>query len=178
MSAERKRIIIEEINYWKDHKLLPEEQCNFLLALYTQGEGQERHLQTTYKRPFIIYLLLLILLIPFSIIITNFTQISLTLQIILMILFLSFSSLSYYLFKKHQFQYTFVALLTTLILLLFTTVFVVNHFFVNPFVLPVIILMNFIGWFVFGRWQKLKLLQIISVISFIFTCFYIIFQFT
>src|SRR5690625_4344381 len=91
MSAERKRIIIEEINYWKDHKLLPEEQCNFLLALYTQGEGQERHLQTTYKRPFIIYLLLLILLIPFSIIITNFTQISLTLQIILMILFLSFS---------------------------------------------------------------------------------------
>lgn len=178
MSAERKKIIIEEINYWKDHKLLPEEQCNFLLALYTQGEGNDQHLETTYERSFIIYLLLLILLIPFSIIITNFMQISLTFQVLLMILFISFSSLSYYLFKKHQFQYTIIALLTTLILILFTTVFVVNHFFVHSFVLPVIILINFIGWYIFGHWQKIKLLQIISVTSFIFTCFYIIFQFT
>lgn len=39
MSLQRKQIIINEISFWKKNKLLPEHYCDFLLALYAQGEN-------------------------------------------------------------------------------------------------------------------------------------------
>lgn len=38
MNAQRKKIIMTEINYWKSNKLLPEHYCDFLITLYAQGE--------------------------------------------------------------------------------------------------------------------------------------------
>ena len=38
----RKQIIISEIKYWKQNKLLPEHYCDFLITLYAQGEENER----------------------------------------------------------------------------------------------------------------------------------------
>ncbi|QTD41670.1 hypothetical protein [Sporosarcina sp. Te-1] len=38
MNAQRKRIIITEIQYWKQNKLLPEHYCDFLITLYARGE--------------------------------------------------------------------------------------------------------------------------------------------
>ncbi|MFV8826681.1 hypothetical protein [Alkalihalobacterium sp. APHAB7] len=43
MNQERKEIIIKEIKYWKQTRLLPEQYCNFLLTLYSEGE--EEHLK-------------------------------------------------------------------------------------------------------------------------------------
>lgn len=42
MSVQRKQIIINEIAFWKKNKLLPEHYCDFLTALYAQGEGEEK----------------------------------------------------------------------------------------------------------------------------------------
>ncbi|MFK2824392.1 hypothetical protein QYG89_01605 [Bacillus sp. B190/17] len=39
MKQEKKHIIIEEIHFWKDHHMLPNHYCDYLLTLYTQGEG-------------------------------------------------------------------------------------------------------------------------------------------
>lgn len=41
MNAQRKKIIMAEIHYWKQNKLLPEHYCDFLLTLYTQGEEEQ-----------------------------------------------------------------------------------------------------------------------------------------
>lgn len=41
MSLQRKQIIMNEIAFWKKNRLLPEHYCDFLLALYAQGENQE-----------------------------------------------------------------------------------------------------------------------------------------
>ena len=41
MSVQRKKIITTEIKYWKQHNLLPEHYCDFLLTLYTEGEEVE-----------------------------------------------------------------------------------------------------------------------------------------
>lgn len=41
MNAQRKKIIMAEINYWKQNKLLPEHYCDFLLTLYTQGDHEQ-----------------------------------------------------------------------------------------------------------------------------------------
>ena len=41
MNEQRKKIIVAEIKYWKQSKLLPDQYCDFLLALYSQGDQQE-----------------------------------------------------------------------------------------------------------------------------------------
>lgn len=41
MNAQRKKIIMTEINYWKQNKLLPEHYCDFLITLYTQGNHEQ-----------------------------------------------------------------------------------------------------------------------------------------
>lgn len=41
MNEQRKKIIVAEIKYWKQSKLLPDQYCDFLLALYSQGDEKE-----------------------------------------------------------------------------------------------------------------------------------------
>ncbi len=43
MTNHRKQIILNEITFWKQNKLLPEHYCDFLMTLYTEGayEGDE-----------------------------------------------------------------------------------------------------------------------------------------
>jgi uncharacterized membrane protein YcjF (UPF0283 family) len=41
MNDQRKKIIMAEINYWKQNKLLPEHYCDFLITLYTQGDHDQ-----------------------------------------------------------------------------------------------------------------------------------------
>ncbi|MGM9950610.1 MAG: hypothetical protein ACI33P_10810 [Lysinibacillus sp.] len=40
MANQRKQIIINEITFWKQNKLLPSHYCDFLMTLYTEGEYQ------------------------------------------------------------------------------------------------------------------------------------------
>lgn len=40
MANQRKQIILNEIAFWKQNKLLPEHYCDFLMTLYTEGEYQ------------------------------------------------------------------------------------------------------------------------------------------
>ncbi|WP_404403929.1 hypothetical protein [Jeotgalibacillus malaysiensis] len=40
MDKKRKETIVQEINYWKQNKLLPDAYCDFLMNLYTSGEGE------------------------------------------------------------------------------------------------------------------------------------------
>lgn len=41
MNEQRKKIVIAEIKYWKQSKLLPDHYCDFLLTLYSGGEDEE-----------------------------------------------------------------------------------------------------------------------------------------
>ncbi|AXH98986.1 hypothetical protein DV702_04110 [Sporosarcina sp. PTS2304] len=41
MTKEKKQLIISEIRYWKENKLLPEHYCDFLITLYAQGENPD-----------------------------------------------------------------------------------------------------------------------------------------
>ncbi|MEK4065574.1 hypothetical protein [Peribacillus sp. FSL R5-0717] len=36
MDEMRKKIIIQEINSWKESRMLPEQYCNYLLALWSR----------------------------------------------------------------------------------------------------------------------------------------------
>ena len=41
MSNQKKQIIMNEITFWKQNKLLPEHYCDFLMTLYSEGKQQE-----------------------------------------------------------------------------------------------------------------------------------------
>ena len=47
MNVQRKKIIMAEINYWKQNKLLPEHYCDFLITLYTEGDHEQEISATT-----------------------------------------------------------------------------------------------------------------------------------
>lgn len=45
MSNEKKKIIVNEITFWKQNKLLPEHYCDFLMTLYTGGDHENEGLK-------------------------------------------------------------------------------------------------------------------------------------
>lgn len=47
MSNQRKKIILNEITFWKQNKLLPEHYCDFLSTLYTEGNHGEEQAKPT-----------------------------------------------------------------------------------------------------------------------------------
>ncbi|AZB43656.1 hypothetical protein CEF21_15815 [Bacillus sp. FJAT-42376] len=85
-NSERKQIIIDEINHWKSSRLLPETYCDFLLALYTGGNGNigKQKKKFGYLIPCFILLVL-----PASLFI-YFTEMNHSLQIALLSLFTIF----------------------------------------------------------------------------------------
>jgi hypothetical protein len=75
MTNQRKQIIINEITFWKQNKLLPEHYCDFLMTLYTEGQHVENDIKGNAKKsvrartqrnirlPYLIFPLIAILLI-------------------------------------------------------------------------------------------------------------------
>ncbi|SNS59250.1 hypothetical protein SAMN05444672_101192 [Bacillus sp. OK838] len=49
MDEMRKKIIIQEINSWKESRMLPEQYCDYLLALYCQGELPPANFDKTWS---------------------------------------------------------------------------------------------------------------------------------
>lgn len=50
MENPKKQIIINEILFWKQNKLLPEHYCDFLMTLYAEGEDIEQQVKIGSKK--------------------------------------------------------------------------------------------------------------------------------
>lgn len=50
MKDSRKKIILNEILFWKQNKLLPEHYCDFLSTLYAEGEDYEEQDDLSHKQ--------------------------------------------------------------------------------------------------------------------------------
>ncbi|WP_339228146.1 hypothetical protein NSQ77_00040 [Oceanobacillus sp. FSL K6-2867] len=95
MASERIAIIVKEIRYWKEHRLLPETYCDYLLALYTNGEAHSEEVDNKVKtRQWtiinVIHLLLALLMVPFSLLVLYFTEFDSFLQLVILLLFFSY----------------------------------------------------------------------------------------
>lgn len=91
MNETRKKIIINEIHYWKKSRILPEQYCNFLLALYTEGEYEQEvssPKRPTFRKQYII----MTAVIVSALIVNYFTEIVPLMQILLFLIFLVFFS--------------------------------------------------------------------------------------
>ncbi|MEK3853115.1 hypothetical protein [Cytobacillus sp. FSL H8-0458] len=89
LEENRKKIIVNELLHWKKSRMLPDQYCDYLLALYTEG-SQPKEIKKR-KNTMVLYLanLILLLLIPISALLIYFTELSITLQTVILILFIS-----------------------------------------------------------------------------------------
>jgi hypothetical protein len=158
MNESRKQIIINEIIYWKKNRLLPEHYCDFLLALYTKGNGLQDQSEKSFLRKNI---LLLFILIPIGIFLFYFTELSLTLQMVsgLILIIMGILLIIYSTKRGMLFQ---IPLIMTAFLLLFISVQItVIHTSGYSFMLYIVLAINCFIWLFTG----IKLKQIYFSIS-------------
>lgn len=156
MNETRKKIIVNEIMNWRKNRMLPEHYCDFLLALYTEGNEPENMREPAaikkihWKNHY-----LFLMLIPLALFLIHFTELSITLQMAFSILFvLTGIIFTFYFFRKGiLLQIPLIA--SALILLLSTVEFISRLFPERLIVLYIIIFLNCFLWLLTG-W-KLKL---------------------
>lgn len=178
MSIERTAVIIKEIQYWKEHRMLPETYCDFLLVLYSKGEELtgDANLTTEVKQSpaIIISMLISLVLIPFSFLVLYFTEFHPTMQLSILLLF-GIYEFWFYLYlirrKKGEAILPLMGLLLLILLISLTaSKFITDH----NFILISLVLINFIVWLIIGRIKKIKFLQILSILCIAFSVFYLI----
>lgn len=164
MDETRKQIIIKEIYYWKEHHLLPEQYCDFLLALYTEGNGIEnkRNKMSNNKKQ-----LLWFLLIPILIFLIYFTELSLILQISFSIIFLFIGTYIIIYFTKKGFFYQ-IPLIFSALFFLFVSVEIIQKLYSSHvFSLYGVLLLNCLIWLVSGIKFKLMYFTISGILGII-----------
>jgi len=159
MNETRKKIIVNEIIYWKKNHLLPEHYCDFLLALYTEGNQQQELKEEKNKLHFWKNHYLFILLIPFTLFFIHFTELPINLQITfsIIVVLAGIVFTLYYLRKGILLQIPLIA--SALILLLSSVEFISRLYPENGKFLYFTLVLNCFLW-LFTGW-KLKLLSFI-----------------
>lgn len=156
MNETRKKIIIQEIKYWKESKLLPERYCDFLLTLYSGGE--ETITPVKKKKKISLHIpLWMFTIIFFTILFVNyFTEIPIGLQITL-------TAISIIIFGYFIYRYIESTLLFQLALVCLALLMLVESVNLIDFIFPqsngalyIVLFVQCAIWFILGR--KLKLL--------------------
>ncbi len=165
--------IVKEIKYWKEHKLLPEVQCDFLLALYTQGDDEQSTTSRKRRKNYFFYvqLFLLVLMVPFSFLVVYFTQFHFILQLSILLICIGYGYFVYRACKKRTSPYRHIAIIIPLVLGLMTTDHLTNVFHFNQLFTLIALIMNFVGWYLLSRTLRLKYLLISSYLALIVLLF-------
>lgn len=165
LSRERKKMIVNEILYWKESRLLPREYCDFLIALYTEGDGIQPKQQLWKKSAFFLDIMLILLMLPLSFLVIYFTQFSPVMQTFIIFLFLLFLSVHIAVFRKNNSIYFHLALIIFLLVFFILSVHLVNLMTeMNRFIQGVVLL-NVLAWVVLGYSKKYHYLTASGIIG-------------
>lgn len=174
MNSSRKEIIISEITYWKQHHMLPEHYCDFLLALYTEGEisaNKKGRDKNVWKNSLIIFLILTAL--GLSVFVIYFTEFNFVLQTMILTSFVVLLLLFGIYYTKKEYWYTFFYIGTAIQLLLLS-VFLNDKLFHNGAgTLCAMIIVNCILWILTGWKLKLYYFIFSGIIGIIVLVIYI-----
>ncbi len=173
MAEERIETIIKEIQYWKKSHLLPREYCDFLLALYTQGDEEAGSLEmeprVAGKRLSAVLTGSTLFLLPLSFLVIYFTEIDPLLQTGLLSTFAIFTFFyGRFLKKRNNFQFHIPVIVGFLILLLLS-VSMFHTFYTNNKIIYLLLLANSLVWVGTGFRLKLYYLIAAGVIGLILT---------
>ncbi|MFJ8245518.1 hypothetical protein [Peribacillus asahii] len=165
MNETRKKIILQEIKYWKQTNLLPEQYCDYLLTLYSRGEEQITPSPKESSRSLAIPLWIFTSLFFLTLFVNYFTEINKGLQITITAFFIiMFGSFIYrYIESAWLLQ---LALVGLALLVLIESVHIVDLVFPNSTgALYMVLLVQCVIWFLVGRRLKLVYFSISGVIG-------------
>ncbi|WP_088041772.1 hypothetical protein [Bacillus sp. EAC] len=173
MDAQRKQIILKEINFWKENRMLPEQYCNYLLSIYSEGESKDNSNKFGYHKLWALLGVIPLFIIPLVTYLLYFTELSLNLQILIfpiifLLLIISSVLLTYKKLIWRHFSYVVIAIIC-LELIVEWVGSITN---LSPIILGCILFANCLIWIVIGFLKKLTYF-IYSGVSLII--FYIIF---
>ncbi|GIN55804.1 hypothetical protein J8TS2_01230 [Lederbergia ruris] len=178
MKDDKKTVLLNEIHFWKENKILPEHYCDYLIALYTQGdESQQPKKRKRNKKIFqweaILPLLLLICIVGMAVI-TYITAISFGMQTLFLSIFVVILIFSWFYFRKKNLN-PMLVYITAAFLLLFYTVQINGAFFENKTMsLYWLLLANCIIWMISGLVGKKLFFTLSGFIAMVFLILLII----
>ncbi|MBM6619271.1 hypothetical protein [Bacillus suaedaesalsae] len=171
MNDIRKQIIIKEIEYWKRNRLLPEQYCNYLLTLYSEGEHEtsERNIKQ-FEKLRVMSPIILLFLLPALFLFIYFNELSFGLQIVLQsaIVFFAVLLALYHSKRKNQLYFTFYTILTLLLFFIVTIDIIEALFRGVPFLIEGTVLIHCALWYGVGKRSNIRLLEISGIIGIVF----------
>lgn len=179
MNDIRKQIIIKEIEYWKQNRLLPEQYCNYLLTLYSEGEHETREhgKRKIWGKILSIFPTILLFLLSALFLFIYFNEMSFGLQIGIQMLIVTVSFFAVIFFaKKNQLYFTFYIILT-LLLLFILTIDVADQFLRNVvFIIEVLVFAHCGVWYWLGKKFKLRFLEISGLVGIVLLLAFIVYK--
>lgn len=173
MDWQRKAIIVSEIKYWKDNRLLPEAYCDYLLALYTKGEEDEQAAGLTENKKrqtemiTLLFILLNALITPIVAFVIIYSNLNLgSIILLLSITFLTTATLSIIAWKRHRINPKYI-LLVFLLNLFILTLIVIYQWITQYWLIITLILGQLLLWIILGFKQKNLLLILLALFGFI-----------
>ncbi|MCM3761487.1 hypothetical protein M3212_11900 [Alkalihalobacillus oceani] len=174
MNEQRKATIINEIKYWKQSKLLPDQYCDYLLTLYTEGEPeleqepeQKRSLPLRFQpnRTLLICIIVQALFL-LALLVIYFTEFPLGLQISSGIFFTIAIILLANQTKRQALALTYVYLLEAAVLFFLITIHAVGTIFAGEAMyIALATFVHCLAWFLIGWKWKLRFFTIASLLG-------------
>lgn len=164
----KKQVIINEIEWWKESHLLPEQYCDYLLALYTEGNADRQGTISSKppKKRFQGWLFSIILLfLPVMLLVIYFTELSFVLQMLLYSLFIlvCLGAALFYI-EKIFFVHGLLSM-AALCLLLLSYEAVSFYFPQNFLILMILLVLHCVLWIITGFRLKIIYFKMAGVIG-------------
>lgn len=172
MSNQKKQIILNEITFWKQNKLLPEHYCDFLTTLYTEG-GEQNEIQGKASQSVMAqqkrktlrkYAAMPIIAIIFIVLLFTIDAVWFV-GIVTAILAIGCLIAAFYVAKKNQLLSPILHLTGALLLLAVTVQISMTYFANNLTLLYVGLLLNCLLWFISGLALKIIYLTISGILG-------------
>ncbi|SDB98680.1 hypothetical protein SAMN05421734_103262 [Pelagirhabdus alkalitolerans] len=173
MDQNRKDTIIREIKYWKDNQLLPDHYCDFLLALYSEGEIEDDETDDVSDKKVrkdvsvfpVLFLMLNLIVVPSVVSLVYFLNVTISFFITLIVITLIIVIGFYYIGSRiHGMSVEYVLGVLLLNLLLISIV-IIEQWIPNVWLSLVIVLGQLLLWLYIGYKRASKLLMAMGVIG-------------
>lgn len=176
---DRKKIIIDEIKYWKKSRLLPEQYCNFLLSLYTEGQETGSTDERKEKSSLVSFLPIIIMAFGLSLfgltfLVIYFTDFSPLLQTGLVFIF---SAVMFFLatqIKRFDSRFIHLYILLGALMVFLATIHGVSFIFPDqPGAIMGAVIFTCFGWLFVGKKYNLKYLIISGALGIIISIYFL-----
>ena len=165
MDENRKKIIVNEITFWKESRMLPEQYCDYLLAFYSEGKDESPSINRSRKRAFSFLYGSVLFLVIGALFVNYFTEIPALMQMGLYSFFLASMAGFLFLFKKKGGAISIPMAAAGIILLLWTVRAWELYASGKEAYLYIGLLLNCLIWYVAGKKHKQTYFVLASIMG-------------